>query len=245
MVYPSRTARMTAPVPIVAEAPGLFSTITLTLSCFSKSSENLRLIGSVEPLQACAAGHIEGDVAGRPFAGGIGALRKPAIAANNPRLANAIRWKFDPKGRMSLPSACLLFFMAETMASEAGLRRRFPRRTGAAVGLRHACSEVSACFIDAGARCRSRLMHSEQKARFWEDGRYDTGSSAGLCEGSELVVVTDDDDRENEGDLIVAASLCTAEKMAFIIRHTSGIVCAPITTDDAPQASARSDGGAQ
>src|SRR3990170_4999550 len=49
----------------------------------------------------------------------------------------------------------------------------------------------------------------------------------------EIVIVTDDDDREGEGDLIVAASLCTAEKMAFIIRHTSGIVCAPITTEDA------------
>src|SRR6185312_2049647 len=49
----------------------------------------------------------------------------------------------------------------------------------------------------------------------------------------ELVVVTDDEDREGEGDLIVAASLCTPEKMAFIIRHTSGIVCAPITPDDA------------
>src|ERR1044071_6589516 len=49
----------------------------------------------------------------------------------------------------------------------------------------------------------------------------------------ELVVVTDDDDREGEGDLIVAASLCTTEKMAFIIRHTSGIVCAPVTTEDA------------
>jgi len=49
----------------------------------------------------------------------------------------------------------------------------------------------------------------------------------------EIVVVTDDDDREGEGDLIVAASHCTAEKMAFIIRHTSGIVCAPLTTDDA------------
>src|SRR5476651_1514959 len=44
----------------------------------------------------------------------------------------------------------------------------------------------------------------------------------------EIVVVTDDDDREGEGDLFVAASLCTAEKMAFIIRHTSGIVCAPL-----------------
>jgi 3,4-dihydroxy 2-butanone 4-phosphate synthase / GTP cyclohydrolase II len=49
----------------------------------------------------------------------------------------------------------------------------------------------------------------------------------------EIVVVTDDDDRENEGDLIVAASLCTPEKMAFIIRNCCGIVCAPLTGDDA------------
>ena len=49
----------------------------------------------------------------------------------------------------------------------------------------------------------------------------------------EIVVVSDDDDRENEGDLFVAASLCTAEKMAFIIRHTSGIVCAPLSAEEA------------
>jgi 3,4-dihydroxy 2-butanone 4-phosphate synthase/GTP cyclohydrolase II len=49
----------------------------------------------------------------------------------------------------------------------------------------------------------------------------------------ELVVVTDDDDRENEGDLFIAASLCTPEKMAFVIRHTSGIVCAPLGVDHA------------
>ncbi len=44
----------------------------------------------------------------------------------------------------------------------------------------------------------------------------------------EIIVVTDDDDRENEGDLFVAALLCTPEKMAFIISNTSGIVCAPL-----------------
>src|SRR5689334_16754545 len=49
----------------------------------------------------------------------------------------------------------------------------------------------------------------------------------------EIVVVADDDDRENEGDLFVAASLCTPEKMAFIIRHTSGIVCAPVAQEEA------------
>ena len=49
----------------------------------------------------------------------------------------------------------------------------------------------------------------------------------------EIIVVTDDDDRENEGDLFVAASLCTPEKMAFIIRNTSGIVCAPLSAEEA------------
>ncbi|MBT1155459.1 3,4-dihydroxy-2-butanone-4-phosphate synthase [Aminobacter anthyllidis] len=52
-------------------------------------------------------------------------------------------------------------------------------------------------------------------------------------ERGEIVVVMDDDGRENEGDLIVAAVHCTAEKMAFIVRHTSGIVCTPMLKEDA------------
>jgi 3,4-dihydroxy 2-butanone 4-phosphate synthase/GTP cyclohydrolase II len=49
----------------------------------------------------------------------------------------------------------------------------------------------------------------------------------------EIVVVTDDDDRENEGDLVMAAVHATAEKMAFIIRNTAGIVCTPIPSETA------------
>jgi 3,4-dihydroxy 2-butanone 4-phosphate synthase / GTP cyclohydrolase II len=49
----------------------------------------------------------------------------------------------------------------------------------------------------------------------------------------QLIIVTDDDDRENEGDLFVAASLCTPEQMAFIVRHTSGIVCTPMSASEA------------
>lgn len=45
----------------------------------------------------------------------------------------------------------------------------------------------------------------------------------------EIIIVTDDNDRENEGDLILAAVHVTPEKMAFVIRHTCGIVCAPLT----------------
>ena len=55
----------------------------------------------------------------------------------------------------------------------------------------------------------------------------------------EIVVVTDDDDRENEGDLILAAVHTTPEKMAFIIRNTCGIVCAPAHSSDANRADER------
>lgn len=44
-----------------------------------------------------------------------------------------------------------------------------------------------------------------------------------------IVIVTDDAGREDEGDMIVAGSLCSAETMAFLIRHGCGIVCAPVS----------------
>jgi 3,4-dihydroxy 2-butanone 4-phosphate synthase/GTP cyclohydrolase II len=52
-------------------------------------------------------------------------------------------------------------------------------------------------------------------------------------ERGEIVVVTDDNDRENEGDLVLAAVHATTEKLAFIVRHTCGIVCAPMTGENA------------
>lgn len=44
-----------------------------------------------------------------------------------------------------------------------------------------------------------------------------------------FVIVVDDEDRENEGDLVIAADHITAAKMAFIIRHTGGVVCLPVS----------------
>ena len=46
------------------------------------------------------------------------------------------------------------------------------------------------------------------------------------------VVVVDDADRENEGDLVVAAELATAESIAFFVRWTSGVICVPLTGPD-------------
>ncbi|KAJ1378629.1 Riboflavin biosynthesis protein RibBA [Sesbania bispinosa] len=47
-----------------------------------------------------------------------------------------------------------------------------------------------------------------------------------------MVVVVDDEDRENEGDLIMAAELATPEAMAFIVKHGTGIVCVSMKEED-------------
>jgi 3,4-dihydroxy 2-butanone 4-phosphate synthase/GTP cyclohydrolase II len=45
----------------------------------------------------------------------------------------------------------------------------------------------------------------------------------------EIIVVVDDEDRENEGDLIMSAEAATPENIAFFVRHTSGVICTPLT----------------
>ena len=44
-----------------------------------------------------------------------------------------------------------------------------------------------------------------------------------------FVIVVDDEDRENEGDLIIAAEKITPEKVNFMLKHARGVLCAPIT----------------
>ena len=46
------------------------------------------------------------------------------------------------------------------------------------------------------------------------------------------VVVVDDEDRENEGDLIFAAEMATPELVSFMVRYSSGYICVPLTEDD-------------
>lgn len=49
----------------------------------------------------------------------------------------------------------------------------------------------------------------------------------------EFLVVMDDEDRENEGDLIISAELITQKQMAFLVRYSSGYVCVPLSTERA------------
>ena len=64
--------------------------------------------------------------------------------------------------------------------------------------------------------------------------------------GGRMVIVVDDEDRENEGDLTMAAQLCTPENVAFIRKHASGVICVPMTVErldelDLPQMVSRNE----
>ncbi len=67
----------------------------------------------------------------------------------------------------------------------------------------------------------------EQQGREGSDFASIEEAVAAMSRG-EIIVVVDDEDRENEGDLIMAAEAATPEKIAFFVRHTSGVICAPL-----------------
>ncbi|KAI6113136.1 3,4-dihydroxy-2-butanone 4-phosphate synthase [Pisolithus sp. B1] len=68
----------------------------------------------------------------------------------------------------------------------------------------------------------SRAKNQTTRASFEFDSVED--ALAAFARG-EPIIVMDDEDRENEGDIIMSASMCTTEAMAWIIKHTSGFVC--------------------
>ena len=62
------------------------------------------------------------------------------------------------------------------------------------------------------------------------DSRFDTVESVlEDVRAGRLVIVTDDEKRENEGDLVCAAEKITPEHVNFMITHARGLVCAPVT----------------
>jgi 3,4-dihydroxy 2-butanone 4-phosphate synthase/GTP cyclohydrolase II len=54
-------------------------------------------------------------------------------------------------------------------------------------------------------------------------------SAIAAVANGEFLIVVDDEDRENEGDLILAAEKVSHEKIAFMVRYTSGLICMPVT----------------
>ena len=69
-----------------------------------------------------------------------------------------------------------------------------------------------------------------------EKFKYNTIDEAiAAIKAGQMVLVTDDEDRENEGDLIMAAELCTPEAINFMAKEARGLICMP--ADSPPQLS--------
>ena len=59
-------------------------------------------------------------------------------------------------------------------------------------------------------------------------GRQSVVAAVEAMKAGKMIVVTDDESRENEGDLIMAAECATAETIGFIVRHSSGVICVSV-----------------
>ena len=94
-------------------------------------------------------------------------------------------------------------------------------------------STSSPSWKDTAHERQPRSMPTPCRLRGADRGRPTTGRSPPSSEAlaafarGEILVVVDDEDRENEGDLIMAAEHVTPEKIAFFLHHTSGFICAP------------------
>ena len=87
--------------------------------------------------------------------------------------------------------------------------------------------------VPADLGSRSPLDHPDQGHVRYGGVRLDAIPAAiEAIRRGEAVVVVDDEDRENEGDLIFAAQRATPELTAFMIRHTSGYICVSLTGPD-------------
>ncbi|KAJ7155453.1 3,4-dihydroxy-2-butanone 4-phosphate synthase [Mycena crocata] len=81
---------------------------------------------------------------------------------------------------------------------------------------------------------RPTEMNVPQRTRFEFD---QMEAALAAFSAGEFLVVMDDESRENEGDLIISASHCTTEKMAWMIKHTSGYICIALPGDRLEQLS--------
>jgi 3,4-dihydroxy-2-butanone 4-phosphate synthase len=69
------------------------------------------------------------------------------------------------------------------------------------------------------------------KEHRWEMGRESVVAAIDAIRRGDMVVVTDDASRENEGDIIMAAEMATTEAMAFAVRYTGGVICIAMPED--------------
>jgi len=126
-----------------------------------------------------------------------------------------------------------------TVAAPARCAARCAPRTAARSPCAVKKAKTSSNGRGGGVRARAVFAQGGGASGAGEDPDAPTPGFASIASALEdiargkFVVVLDSEDRENEGDLIAAADKVTAESMAFMIRHTSGLVCVSMEDDRA------------
>lgn len=98
-----------------------------------------------------------------------------------------------------------------------------------AQNLKKMAAAANAASTPVGGRPREVPLSARPKRAAFAFDPIDEALAA--FASGEFLLVMDDEDRENEGDLIIAASTCSTEKMAFMIKHTSGYICIGLPGD--------------
>jgi len=133
--------------------------------------------------------------------------------------------------RASRHPSCLSFVLANTVAVPALASKRL-------------ASNVNSTAVNgfcAGIEIWNELNTKIAKSSDSDDEKFLHETEAELIKrvedaldvyrSGEFLVVFDARDRENEGDLIIAAEFCTPEKVAFMMRHCTGLICAPCNAE--------------
>ena len=81
-------------------------------------------------------------------------------------------------------------------------------------------------------KLKEEVLNPKPDANGWCLGRESVEKALEEMRNGRPVVVTDDGDRENEGDLIFAAETVSQQTMAFVVRHTSGVICTAMYGED-------------
>eukprot|EP00871_Galdieria_phlegrea_P003730 jgi/Galph1/4358/GphlegSOOS_G2956.1 len=86
-------------------------------------------------------------------------------------------------------------------------------------------------FTDKILQNDESILGIDSKSDGWCFGKQSVLDAIAALKRGEFILVTDDESRENEGDLIMAAEKVTTESIAFMVRHTSGVLCVSVKPD--------------
>src|SRR6188474_1560471 len=118
-----------------------------------------------------------------------------------------------------------------TCASARASRPAFASAPAAAKA-RAAAPRSAPLYVSAGRVRRGHIIPAMRRER---TAISPIAEIIGDLRAGNIVILVDDEDRENEGDLVFAADFVSAEKVNFLARHGRGLICMPVLPEHAAQ----------